>query len=192
MHLLRKVFLHIDLCINSLRYLMPGMVCLCVSFPLFSMLQAIGKASAPLKIMLLGTIVKLIGNLLLIPSMCADGAAISTSVCYIVILAVSLAVYIKSAGICLNIAPFISVLYAGILCGADKGLLPRFALKIKNVVFQVTESPNQKLLVLILLQQSEVPAKSDFSGILYHLPPRLLLYREVFLYQAYLLQTAQD
>lgn len=107
-----------DLCINSLRYLMPGMVCLCVSFPLFSMLQAIGKASAPLKIMLLGTIVKLIGNLLLIPSMCADGAAISTSVCYIVILAVSLAVYIKSAGICLNIAPFISVLYAGILCGA--------------------------------------------------------------------------
>lgn len=107
-----------EICINALRYLMPGMVFLCVSFPLFSMLQAIGKASAPLKIMLLGTVVKLGGNLLLIPSMGADGAGISTSVCYGVILAVSLAVYIKSAGISLNIAPFISVLHAGLLCGA--------------------------------------------------------------------------
>ena len=107
-----------EICINSLRYLMPGMVCLCVSFPLFSMLQAIGKASAPLKIMLLGTVIKLIGNLLLIPSMCADGAGIATSVCYGVILVVSLIVYIKETGISLNIAPFISVLYAGILCGA--------------------------------------------------------------------------
>ena len=107
-----------EICINSLRLLMPGMVCLCVSFPLFSMLQAIGKASAPLKIMLLGTVIKLAGNLILIPFMGADGAAVSTSVCYVVILAVSLAVYIKSTGISISIAPFISVAYAGLLCGA--------------------------------------------------------------------------
>lgn len=108
-----------EICINSLRLLMPGMVCLCVSFPLFSMLQAIGKASAPLKIMLLGTVIKLAGNLVLIPFMGADGAAVSTSVCYVVILAVSLAVYIKSTGISISIAPFISVVYAGLLCGAS-------------------------------------------------------------------------
>ncbi len=107
-----------EICINSLRLLMPGMVCLCVSFPLFSMLQAIGKASAPLKIMLLGTVIKLAGNLVLIPFMSADGAAVSTSVCYIVILAVSLAVYIKSTGISISVMPFISVAYAGLLCGA--------------------------------------------------------------------------
>lgn len=107
-----------EICINSLRLLMPGMVCLCVSFPLFSMLQAIGKASVPLKIMLLGTVIKLVGNLLLIPFMGADGAAVSTSVCYVVILAVSLAVYIKSTGISISVMPFISVVYAGLLCGA--------------------------------------------------------------------------
>ncbi|MCM1132230.1 MAG: polysaccharide biosynthesis C-terminal domain-containing protein [Ruminococcus flavefaciens] len=107
-----------EICINSLRLLMPGMVCLCISFPLFSMLQAIGKASAPLKIMFLGTVIKLAGNLILIPFMGADGAGISTSVCYVVILAVSLAVYIKSTGVSISIAPFISVIYAGLLCGA--------------------------------------------------------------------------
>lgn len=107
-----------EICINSLRLLMPGMVCLCVSFPLFSMLQAIGKASVPLKIMLIGTLIKLAGNLVLIPFMSADGAAVSTSVCYIVILAVSLGVYMKSTGISISVMPFISVLYAGILCGA--------------------------------------------------------------------------
>lgn len=57
----------INVCINSLRLLMPGMVCLCISFPVFSMLQAIGKASLPLKIMLLGTVIKFAGNILLIP-----------------------------------------------------------------------------------------------------------------------------
>lgn len=107
-----------EICINSLRLLMPGMVFLCLSFPLFSMLQAIGKASSPLKIMLLGTIIKLAGNLILIPFMGADGAALSTSVCYAAILAVSLVVYIKSTGISLNTMPFLSIAYAGILCGA--------------------------------------------------------------------------
>ncbi|MDE7098627.1 MAG: polysaccharide biosynthesis protein [Ruminococcus sp.] len=108
-----------EICINSLRLLMPGMVCLCLSFPLFSMLQAIGKASAPLKIMFAGTIIKLLGNLILIPLMGADGAALSTSICYVVILAVSLDIYIKLSGITIEIAPFVSVLYSGLLCGVS-------------------------------------------------------------------------
>lgn len=107
-----------ELCVNSLRWLMPGMVCLCVSFPIFAMLQGIGHAAAPLKIMLLGTIVKLAGNLFLIPLMGADGAAASTSVCYAVILAVSLCTYLKAADISISSAPFTAVLYAGLLCGA--------------------------------------------------------------------------
>lgn len=107
-----------ELCISSLRLLMPGMVCLCLSFPIFAMLQGIGKAAVPLKIMLTGTIVKLIGNLILIPVMGADGAAVSTSVCYAVILAFSLAVYLKTTKISLLCTPFAAVVYSGILCGA--------------------------------------------------------------------------
>ena len=106
-----------EICVNALRFLMPGMVCLCVSFPVFSMLQAIGKAAVPLKIMLMGTVVKLVGNLIFIPVMGVDGAAASTSLCYGAILVVSLWAYVRSAGISLKISPFISVLYAGLLCG---------------------------------------------------------------------------
>lgn len=109
----------VAICINSLRLLMPGMVFLCVSYPLFSMLQAIGKTALPLKIMLLGTAVKLVGNLVLIPFMGVDGAALSTSLCYGVILAISLAVFIKASGIHISAAPFLRAIYAGIMCGAS-------------------------------------------------------------------------
>ena len=104
-------------CVNALRYLMAGMVFLCVSYPLFSMLQAIGKTTAPLKIMLMGTGAKLAGNLLLIPIMGVDGAALSTSVCYGIILVISLRVFICTAKIRISAAPFMRVLYAGAVCG---------------------------------------------------------------------------
>lgn len=104
-------------CVNSLRWLMIGMACLCVSYPLFSMLQAVGKTSTPLKVMLLGTAVKLAGNLAFIPFMGVDGAAVSTSLCYAVILAVSLRIYIKSSGVEIKAAPFGKVLYSGAMCG---------------------------------------------------------------------------
>ncbi len=113
----------VEICINALRYLMPGMVCLCVSYPLFSMLQAIGKAAAPLKIMLFGAFLKLIGNAALIPVMGIDGAALSTSVCYGVILAVSLKIYISASGIKIKHAPFAAVLYSGAMCGASAYLV---------------------------------------------------------------------
>lgn len=121
------------ICISSLRLLMPAMVCLCISFPLFSMLQAIGRAGLPLKIMLAGTGVKLAGNLALIPLLGVDGAALSTSVSYVVILIISVIMYIRESGLSLTSAPFLKVLYAGAMCGgaayaalgltAGKGLL---------------------------------------------------------------------
>ncbi|WP_296690857.1 polysaccharide biosynthesis C-terminal domain-containing protein [Ruminococcus sp.] len=104
-------------CVNSLRWLMAGMVCLCASYPLFSMLQAVGKSSAPLKITLIGTAVKLAGNLIFIPFMGVDGAALSTSLCYGTVLAISLKVYIKAADLHISAAPFGKVLYSGAMCG---------------------------------------------------------------------------
>jgi stage V sporulation protein B len=98
---------------------MPGMVFLCVSFPVFSMLQATGNSSVPLKIMLIGALVKLIGNLTLIKHMGIDGAALSTTLCYTVIIILSLSVYLKLTGIKLKAKPFLSVIYSGILCGAS-------------------------------------------------------------------------
>lgn len=105
------------LCVAPLRYLMAGMVCLCASYPLFSMLQAAGKPSAPLKIMLAGTGLKLAGNLLLIPLMGVEGAALSTTLCYVLILCLSLKIYITELKIKIQIIPFVNVAYAGLMCG---------------------------------------------------------------------------
>ena len=118
-----------DLCVVPLKILMFGMVCLCLSFPVFSMLQAIGKAAVPMKIMLIGTAVKLTGNLLLIPLMGINGAALSTSVCYAVILIVSALIYFRTADIHIETSPFISVLYSGIMCGGAAWLAEDIASK---------------------------------------------------------------
>lgn len=113
----------VRICVNALRYLMPGMLFLCLSFPVFSMLQAIGKAAVPLKIMVLGAVLKLIGNLLLIPLMGVDGSALSTTICYAVILILSLAVYMRTTRITLDKKPFVSIIYSGVICGVSAGLV---------------------------------------------------------------------
>lgn len=107
----------VSVCVNALRLLMPGMACLCLSFPLFSMIQAVGKPTVPLKIMLIGTAVKLLGNLTLIPVMGVDGAAVSTSLCYILILILSLGAYRRASDVTPDSLPFLKVLYAGAMCG---------------------------------------------------------------------------
>ena len=122
------------LCISALRWLMPGMVCLCVVFPVFSMLQGIGRADLPLKIMLAGTALKLAGNILLIPAMGLDGAAVSTSLSYGVILAAALRIYFRTAGISPEFTPFLKVLYAGALCGGAAYLAAGIAAGCGNLV----------------------------------------------------------
>jgi stage V sporulation protein B len=117
------------ICVSSLRYLMAGMVFLCVSYPLFSMLQAVGKPTAPLKIMLIGTAVKLAGNLLLIPFMGVDGAALSTTICYGVILVLSVRIFTASANLRLKLLPFIKIAYAGAMCGGAAYLTSAFLQK---------------------------------------------------------------
>ena len=117
----------VAVCIASLRLLMPGMVCLCAVFPIFSMLQGIGRADVPLKIMLAGTAVKLAGNLALIPVMGLNGAALSTSLSYGAILALALRIYCRASGINLAAAPFLRVIYAGAMCGGTAYLAAAFA-----------------------------------------------------------------
>lgn len=109
----------VALCASSLRLLMPGMVCLCVSYPIFSMLQAIGKPSAPLRIMMLGAVLKLIGNVTLIPFIGVDGAALSTTICYIFIAATALICYFKAAKLRPSFSSAAAVLYSGAMCGAS-------------------------------------------------------------------------
>jgi stage V sporulation protein B len=103
---------------SSLKWLMPGLVCLCLTFPVFSLLQAMGRADLPVKLMVPGVVLKLLGNLLLIPVFYTAGAALSTSICYGVILLLSLFGLRRVLGEGLHICKTICcILYAGILCG---------------------------------------------------------------------------
>ena len=103
-------------CAGALRLLMPGMVFLCLSFPLFSMLQAVGRPAEQVWIMLAGTAVKLCGNLLLVPALGAEGAAVSTSLCYGAILLLALRRYCSLIGLRLRECSLPAVLHSGALC----------------------------------------------------------------------------
>lgn len=90
-----------EVSVESLVFLGIGVIFLALSFPLFSCLQAIGRADAPVKLMLAGVAVKLAGNILLIPvpEINVAGAAVSTLLCYMTIFVLSVRVYSKAAGI---------------------------------------------------------------------------------------------
>lgn len=105
---------------KSLTYLGIGVVFLSLSTPIFAMFQAIGKASVPVKIMAVGVIIKLIGNIILIPipSLNINGAAISTTVCYIVIFFVSIILLTKYMNIKIKFSSvFVKPLYSAMMCG---------------------------------------------------------------------------
>ncbi|NLK71216.1 MAG: polysaccharide biosynthesis protein [Clostridiales bacterium] len=106
---------------ESLIYLGIGVIMLALSFPVFSMLQAIGRADIPVKIMLTGVVIKFIGNMLLIPipKINVSGAGISTLICYFVILVLSIFAFCKETKVKLQLCKiFLSPLYAGLLCAS--------------------------------------------------------------------------
>ena len=104
----------------SLRLLGFGVVFLSVSSVLFAVLQAAGKGDVPVKIMAVGVGVKLILNLALIPipEVNAAGAALSTDICYLLIMLLSVKAVSGLSGIPLG--RFFSLLaklfFCGILC----------------------------------------------------------------------------
>jgi stage V sporulation protein B len=109
----------IQLAYESLSCLGIGVIFLALSFPVFSMLQGTGRADIPLKIMLAGVAVKFIGNILLVsvPQINITGAGISTDLCYLVILIISLYKLCRHTDIKINFVKlFFPSFYSGLLC----------------------------------------------------------------------------
>lgn len=79
--------LEADLCTGAMSILGIAVIFLCLSSTIFSVLQACGRAELPVKIMMVGVVIKLIGNIILvpIPKINISGAAIATLMCYIFI-----------------------------------------------------------------------------------------------------------
>ena len=96
-----------------------GAIFIALSTPTCSMLQAIGRADLPLKILSIGMIIKIILNYFLvgIPEINIQGAGIGTLVCYLFIFSLAIIALCRNAKISLN---FVSILLkpciAGIIC----------------------------------------------------------------------------
>ena len=113
---------------NSLSILGIGVIFLSLSTTVFSMLQAIGKVDIPLKIMILGTIIKISGNIVLvpIPEININGAAISTTISYIIIFFVSIFFLFKETDIKLSTKAKTSILitiYSAVMCGLSARII---------------------------------------------------------------------
>lgn len=80
---------------DSLRVLGAGVLFLCVSSVLFSVMQSAGRGGTAVKIMAIGAAVKLLLNLTLIPRIGAVGAALSTDICYLLTMILSVECVIK-------------------------------------------------------------------------------------------------
>lgn len=82
---------------ESLKILCSGMVFLCISTPLFSIIQAISKPSVGVKIMLISSLVRLVLNVITvsIPEINILGASISTTASYLFVFILSLNELIK-------------------------------------------------------------------------------------------------
>ena len=107
----------------GLRSLAPGVILMCLSFPVFSLLQAIGRADLPVKLMAAGAAVKAAGNFLLIPHFYTAGAAISTDLCYAVILVPALFLLRRELGEALHVGrAFLGIGYASLMCAASAWL----------------------------------------------------------------------
>ncbi len=105
---------------TALSYLGLSVIFLCLSAPIFSILQATSNAMVPVKIMLVGVFAKLIGNLIFLKfnQTAIYGAAISTLLCYVLIFVMS-AISLKrkckiSINIKQNVFPFV---FSGAICG---------------------------------------------------------------------------
>lgn len=90
-----------------------------LGYPVFSMLQAAGHAGDTVLVMLCGAGVKLLCNLVFIPRQGLSGIAISTAICYAVILVLALRRLHLRTGIRLRLLRMtVEMLFAGVLCAA--------------------------------------------------------------------------
>ncbi len=104
--------------------------------PLNSMLQAVGKQTVPVKLMLIGCTIKIVLNYTLvgIQSINIKGAPIGSLCCYVFIVAASLYILCRRTTMKFNLmGTFVKPLIAGILCAAGaRGSYELFSLAISG------------------------------------------------------------
>ena len=104
-----------------LRVLGLSTAFICLIAPINSILQAVGRADIPVKVVLVGGVIKFLLNLLLIrnPEINILGSAYSTLVCYLVMVVISLIALRRAVGVRMRWRTvFIKPLLSSLCCGA--------------------------------------------------------------------------
>lgn len=125
-----------EICISSqiMSVYAIAVIFVSISTPLCSMLQAIGRADLPLKILTVGMIIKIGLNYVLvgIPEINVQGAGIGTLVCYVFVCVTSIILLCKKTGITINwMSVVLKPLMCGLMCAAAAYSSHGF---LKNVV----------------------------------------------------------
>jgi len=119
--------------VKSLTILAPSVVLVCLSLPVFSILQSVGRADIPVKIMIPAFLIKTVGNLVLVPvpEYNISGAAASTVFCYLFIAAAGLISIKRVCSAEINVREvFLNPVYAGLICMGTASLCVR---KLENI-----------------------------------------------------------
>ncbi len=110
--------LEVSISTQPLMYLCVGMIFISITVTTFALLQAVGNVKAPLKILIVGLVIKLVLNILLmnIGYLNINGAAISTSISYMFIGTRAVHSFVKYTGVKIDIiTTTLKPLFAGIL-----------------------------------------------------------------------------
>ena len=135
-----------------------AVIFICLVAPINAMLQAVGRADIPAKIVLVGGVIKLLLNttLVLNPYINIMGSAYSTLVCYVVMVVLSLIALLKVVRVRLKWRGiFLKPLLSGVLCGAAawaaNGLLARVLPGTVATVLAIVIAAVVYVLLLLLL-----------------------------------------
>ena len=110
--------LEVSISVQPLMYLCIGMIFISITVTTFALLQAVGNVKAPLKILMVGLIIKLALNIILmnINYLNINGAAISTSISYMFIGTRAVQCFINYTRVKIDfLTTTIKPLFAGIL-----------------------------------------------------------------------------
>lgn len=93
-----------------------------ISSPITNMLQSIGRADIPVKSLIVGSIAKIVADIVLVsnPKYNIKGAVVGTILCYVIIVIINLAALLKVSKIRIN---FVSVFFKPFICSALSGIV---------------------------------------------------------------------
>ncbi len=109
-----------------------------VSSPITNMLQSIGRADVPVKSLLVGSIVKIIADIVLVsnPKYNINGAVVGTILCYVIIVVINLAMLLRVSKVKIN---FMSVFIKPFACASLSALVGYMAYHGIEHLFPVSD-----------------------------------------------------